>query len=247
MHSTAGLSRRRTLPLRALALTAVAAGTVLASSSCAMTPALTPATVIDTPTIVWKNGVEPSSPLEASPYIQYLRALHLGNAVAWNAGDFTVEQLTAYSPRPKTLQTRYEAQAERPYVYMGPLPFEPVSVTDLPLTADGNPQVKVEICTRQEGDYLKYESEIESDQLRRFHGGRIMEYTMVYDSESKTISEQSLGTNIPCDNDSVPLGLFTPEPEVPSAPVTEPVRSYETLQRSKATQLKTWDAPGATR
>lgn len=112
-------------------------------------------------------------------------------------------------------------------------------MTELPPTEEGNARVELEVCTRQEADFLEYETEIESDQLRRFHGGRIMVYTMAYDAEAKTISEYALGTHTPCDNDSVPLGLFTPEPEVPAAPITEPVRSYDTLQRSTATQLKT--------
>lgn len=100
MHPLTSSSRRPAFGRRALTLTSVAAATLLSAAACTSAPALTEATVIDTPSIVWENEIEPSSPLEASPYVQYLRALELGKALSWNTGDFTIEQLASTHPLP---------------------------------------------------------------------------------------------------------------------------------------------------
>lgn len=117
---------------RTFAVTALAAGTVMSMSACSFLLEDGTPTVIDTPTIVWKNGAEPSSPLEASPYVQYLRALELGKALSWNTGDFTIEQLTSTNPVPQIWEGRYVDPRNAPSVYLGPMPFEPVSLTELP-------------------------------------------------------------------------------------------------------------------
>ena len=192
---------------------AVVVGVVLAG--CVPGP-----TVMQTPRIVWQDGKRPSSELENHPAVKLLRAAMIGDAMAWNSGDFTIKQLTETYEDGHSIVQEYEDQGDDPWVYRGPLPFQPVdveyrdngsydvTVCALPLkdwtittpghdwAANQNPS-KPHLETWYIGDY--------GERGLRVIGGGGFRYG-------------------PCDGSTIPVGFFDPQPVLPKGPITKPKR-----------------------
>ena len=195
-------------------------------------------TVMEPPRIVWQDGKAPDSPLEADPWVQAMRARDLGVTMAWNTGDFTIRQLTDYESDEFVVDMaeRYVAHGDDPSVYVGPMPFEPLAVTELP---DGS-AAAVRACflywsmSKHATEPWIYDVFGEPERVATigvwylgFEEGTGERHSL--DSDDPRIEEfdESVteGEDEECDPDSVPFGLYDPEPELPPTPVTKPVRA----------------------
>ncbi|MDR6612969.1 hypothetical protein [Leifsonia sp. 1010] len=192
---------------------AAAAGAVLAG--CVPGP-----TVMKTPTIVWQDGKRPSSELENHPAIKTLRAATIGDAMAWNSGDFTIKQLTDTYRYGGSIVDRYENQRDHPWVYRGPLPFEPVKVDRL-----ANGDYDVTVCalplkdwtiTTPGHDWSANENPSEPH-LETWSVGRFEKLGLRIIGGGGSLDES-------CDRSTIPVGFFDPQPVLPKGPITKPKR-----------------------
>ena len=159
--------------------------------------------------------------------------------MANNTGDFTIRQLTDYETDEFVVDMaeRYGDQGDDPSVYVGPLsPFEPLAVTE---SADGS-VAAVRGCILHER-MLRHATEPWIDDVfgeperlasvgvwfMGFEEGTGERHPL--DSDDPRIEEfdESVteGEGDECDHESVPVGLFDPEPQLPEVPVTKPVRA----------------------
>ncbi len=198
------------------------------------------ATMPEQPRVVWNDGRAPDSPLEADPWVQALRAWSEGVALSWNTGDFTVSQLTDHATAEDVfrLSRAYAIQGDDPFTFRGPAAqFEPLEVTEL---ADGS-GAAVQVCQRygmplktlprsdgtedartvdwEVGNVSVQYLERDDDTGRRFVTGNPVRAASSYGEEVRAAVGEW------CEPDSVPVGLFEPEPELPDPPVTRPVHA----------------------
>jgi hypothetical protein len=199
------------------------AGAALALSGCAAKPEPRPTpSVIATPAIVWTDGVEPSSPLEQNKFVRFLRASLLGEAVAWNSGDFAVDQLisTSAPERIEFLINLYEEQHVVQWKYLGPLPIEPVSVDE---AADGM-SARVVFCIGADSDWQLRTagSSNDSPPSTAFVG-----QVEVTGSRRAFVRDGFSPTDQSCGATSVPVGHFNPPVTVPEDPFAHPVEGVK--------------------
>jgi hypothetical protein len=198
----------------------IAAGAaLLALSGCSSAPEsrLTPS-VVETPAIVWRDGVEPSSPLEESRFVKFLRANLLGEVVAWNAGDFTIDQfISTTSPaRVRTLVERYESQYTWQVKYLGPTPFEPLRVTE---SKDGE-SAEIVLCEAADADTqietagIPSESPHLSARIAKLHSSK---------SGRLVVTDGFSHSDESCAGVTVPVGFFDPRPTLPTDALKEPI------------------------
>lgn len=126
-----------------LARSAVVAAAALVLAGCA-TPAQEQQrseapTEIETPEIVWEAG-PPQGEFESDPAVVAARAANLGMALARNAHDFTIDQLTDYVDS-DYIEWMYEndlkeVKAGSPELYPGPVPLSVTEVVDNGETTD---------------------------------------------------------------------------------------------------------------
>ncbi len=221
------------LARRGVAAVVVAAGVLVVSGCGEPSP-----TVMESPRIVWQDGRAPDSPLEADPWVQAMRARDLGVSMAWNSGDFTIRQLTDYESDEDVARIveYYVVQGDDPSVDVGPMPFEPLAVTELP---DGS-AAAVRACFLEKSmsehatEPWIYDVFGEPERVATigvwfwgFEEGTGERHRL--DSDDPRIEEfdESVtdGEDEECDPESVPFGLYDPEPQLPEAPVTKPVRA----------------------
>ncbi|UCR89982.1 hypothetical protein [Mycetocola spongiae] len=220
---------------------ALTLGLILALAGCTppIKPEDMPPTQIDTPTLTWENGITPTGPLENTIYVQYIRELRLGEALAWNIGDFTIPQLTNIESRPLRLANSYISQRDYPFVYLGPAPFTPLTITlDEKQPEDGSERVIVRVCQRQDEDYIS-----ETPGMGKFpadirRGNGIYTYTLDHHPDG-TITNRSNGTSNLCPDTQVPLALFDTTPTLPTPPVNHEVREAPS---TRPQNLKKWVA-----
>lgn len=176
---------------------------------------------METPTIVWKDGIEPSSPLEDNELVQVLRRAEIGQAMAWNSGDFTIAQLTEnVSVGLVAAAARaYGQQREMPWAQPGPVPWEPLEIVEE--SADGG---VVAVC-RPGWDEEWAISDRDSTFGEVEQAGNVDWITIGREGgRLKLVKYDSSPDFADCDASGVPIGLFDPLPEVPTEPVYEPVR-----------------------
>jgi hypothetical protein len=196
---------------------------VLVLSGCAVTsePRPTPS-VVETPAIVWRDGVEPSSPLEQNKFVMFLRARVLGEAVAWNTGDFTIEQLisTTTSSRVKTLVSDYEAQHVVQWKFLGPVPFQPIRVEETP---DGR-SAKVFLCQGADADWQLRTAGVVND--APLANARVAELSTSATGRLFVASGWST-TDESCDGVQVTVASFDPPVMVPEDPFAHPIEGVK--------------------
>ncbi|UCR89981.1 hypothetical protein [Mycetocola spongiae] len=229
-------SRRPHALARALTL-----GLILALAGCTppIKPEDMPPTQIDTPTLTWENGITPTGPLENTIYVQYIRELRLGEALAWNIGDFTIPQLTNIESDPFRLSVSYSTQRDLPFVFLGPAPFTPLTITRAEKQPeDGSERVIVRVCQRQSEDYLRETPNPEKYYRDVNRGNEIFTYTLDHHPDN-TITNSFGAAGTFCPDTQVPLALFDTTPTLPTPPVNKPVRKapYEV-----STDTKKWVA-----
>lgn len=193
-------------------------GLAVACGACSPPPE---PTVMETPAIVWKDGIEPSSLLEDHELVQVARRAEVGRSMAWNSGDFTITQLTdnvGVSLITSAART-YGEQREMPWADPGPDVWEPLEIVKE--SAGGG---VIAVCRPRRGEAwfisekdatfgeVEPEGSVDWITIAR-EGGRL-----------KLVKYDSSPDFADCDASGVPIGLFDPLPEVPTEPVYEPVR-----------------------
>lgn len=187
-------------------------------------------TVMETPALLWKDGIEPSSALEADARVMAVRAGEVGISMAWNTGDFTIAQLTEHvtQTRLKELVSVYrDGGVDRAYE-PGPRPFEPLAIIEE--FEDGG--ALVEVC-RPVLSYAWYYNAFDTEDLR--YGevdpsfGTRLARVVREDGELKyagdlLYSDEGWVESRACDEVPVAVGLFDPQPVIPEDPQAEPAR-----------------------
>ena len=109
-------------------------------------------TVVETPSISWEPGsTEPEDVFE-----QAVLDHEIGKALAFNARDFTIEQLTSTSTDAaierfyESFRSQYLSTAAAPQVKAGPLPFSVLEVD-----ADGDDAAEVTVCYPQHAWWIE--------------------------------------------------------------------------------------------
>jgi hypothetical protein len=182
-----------------------------------------------TPTIIWQDGIEPTSPLETDERIIAARKGEIGKAMAFGSGDFTIAQLTDNVTQKaiNNLAEIYSGQhSAGVMIDPGPLPWQPLSVS-----GDEN-NATIIVCTPDpDGWYIQADvpggkvdrSRAQTEKVLMVkRDGRWMYdgYTNVNDSSDP--KSELLGQ--PCDGSVIPVGLFDPAPKLPGVAPTAPVR-----------------------
>ncbi|MDR6612970.1 hypothetical protein [Leifsonia sp. 1010] len=178
-------------------------------------------TVMKTPRIVWQDGKRPSSELEKHPAVKLLRAAMIGDAMAWNSGDFTIKQLTETYEDGHSIVQEYEDQGDDPWVYRGPLPFEPVEVEeingiDYDVTVCALP-LKDWTITTPGHDWAANQNP-SKPHLETWHIAKCEKLGLRVIGGGGGTDEDS------CDGSTIPVGFFDPQPVVPKGPITKPQR-----------------------
>ncbi len=199
----------------------VLAGVLVGVAGCAAPVERVPSVVEFAP-LVWENGVEPSSALEADPAVQFARTATYAIAYAWNHGDFTFSQLTDSFTKGEVenLYKSYIGQdiADQVNIYPGPVPWQPLSVS-----FDSKEDVTViEVCGNV-SPWLRYADRI--DTTGRFfpEGATLGKIKVKTDSDGRMTQVRSDfggGGFDRCDGSQVPVGFFDPQPVMPTSAVT---------------------------
>lgn len=189
-------------------------------------PERAPATEMQTPDLVWTDGISPSSPLEADERVKVLRAAGVGSAMAWNSGDFTIAQLTDHltQARIESLVSLYRTDGKHRSYDPGPAPFEPLEIVEEFEDGGG----VVEVCRPSLGRSWVYDV---TDEFDPVHGsfdpasGRTERLRVVREDEVLKLDGEVPGySSRECGDRRVPVGLFDPQPVIPAESRKEPVR-----------------------
>jgi hypothetical protein len=196
-------------------------GVFLIAIAAALAGCTAQPTVIPTPEIAWKEGLEPSSPLESDPRIVAFRQAMVGRALAWNTGDFTIRQYTEYASEEMVAgdAKKYATQGDQAFAYKGPQPFQPLEIEEGPGWWDA-----ISICAYPFKDwaltspsFVWSELDLPYPTIHRWYVGK-----------SEDGSWRLLGgggTNARCDGSTIPIGYFNPQPKLPDGPITKPKRA----------------------
>jgi hypothetical protein len=179
---------------------------MLTLAACANQP-----TVVETPAIVW----DPSAPASEDRFETAVREYHIGFAVAFNARDFTVEQLTSTTTAARIeasyegFRSQYISAEADPRVYVGPMPY---SVLDV--MTHGADSATVVVC------YAPTEWWIESDHpdpvVDQTADGQTATYRVGIDGGLLKVLDVS-ATVDPCEVGEIVFGRFDPAPELPES------------------------------
>lgn len=200
---------------------ALAAGVSISLAGCIGAPE---PTVMASPDIVWERNLAPSSALEDSPLVQAARQSDIGKAVAYNAGDFTIAQFNDTWDRRyvEYLAESYATQEDRPIVYPGPRPWQPVRIVE-----EDDDEAILEVCEIPPGRGWVAGRFLVGGQFDRSTAElRWYEFLKIDGLWKRTISGEHNGQTIgDCDGETIPVGYFDPQPELPDIPVNAPVRA----------------------
>jgi hypothetical protein len=168
-------------------------------------------TIVETPAIVW----DPGAPTQDDPFEAAVREYQIGYAVAFNARDFTVEQLTSTTTAARiqasyeSFRSQYISAHGEPRVYAGPLPYSVLEVT-----AHGEDSATVVVC------YAPTEWWIESDHpdpvVDPAADGQTATYQIGMDEGVLKVIDVS-ATVDPCEVGDIAFGRFDPAPEPPES------------------------------
>ncbi|UCR89984.1 hypothetical protein [Mycetocola spongiae] len=187
-----------------------------------------PATVINTPTQIWKDGITPSGPLEDDEWVQAVRRYEIGTALAWNTGDFTISQLTSVVEYPEDISRPYAQQGNAPYVYLAPRPFVVISSEPSPGAEPPSSGRRVTICAAPQIDWILPAVPFDraSPRLGNDNSGifRAVLRTYTVGKLDNGNYDVSGGGGDKCDATGAAIGYFDPAPTLPKTPVTKPVR-----------------------
>lgn len=167
--------------------------------------------VVETPAIVW----EPSAPTNDDRFEVAVRDYEIGYAVAFNAHDFTVKQLTSTTTTPRidaiyeSFRSQYISANADPRVYAGPLPFAVVKVVP-----HGDDAATVTVCYAIsewwiESGHPKPEVDLAAD-------GQLATYTVEMDQGVLKVTNVR-ATAEPCKISEISVGLFDALPKPPES------------------------------
>lgn len=220
------------LPPRRLILGQLAFVTILLSGCVAPAPPES----IELPKLVWEHGIEPSSPLENDPIVQFARTATAAEAYAWNNGHFAFAQLTEsfYSDYIESLYRYYKGQSrpQKASIYPGPTPWQPLEIertdsgsyrlyvcgSDSIWTIKADDPAATGILDRSLaaiGSILIDDNGDGTYRVRtRNYGGTTGEYLDVADT---------------CNGDEIPVGRYRATPTFPRIPVIDAPHPPRTL------------------
>lgn len=167
--------------------------------------------VVQTPAIDW----EPSAPTQEDRFETAVREYGIGYAVAFNARDFTVAQLTSTTTAPQieasyeSFRSQYISAHADPRVYAGPLPYSVLEVAP-----DGDDAATVTVCYPIsewwiESGHPKPEIDLDAD-------GQLATYTVGMDQGVLKVIDV-MATVKPCKISKISVGSFDPVPEPPES------------------------------
>lgn len=200
------------LPLLAL--------TICTFSGC--TPDTPPApekpTVVPTAAITWQPGHEPTSELENNPWVKLARDSDIGEAMATNMSDFTINQITNYVS-PGIL---YQAASlhdglldQDPMIYPGPAPWQPLRVekskSGVIIIACGTSSPWITTRDTPGGTV-----EPDSGRIGSINIILTTDHTKIADVSGSSILSENEGGG-PCDSSTIPIALFTTPPPAPGS------------------------------
>lgn len=191
---------------------------LLILTACAPQPS-----VVQTPAIAW----EPSAPTQEDRFEAAVREYEIGYAVAFNARDFTVEQLTSTTTAPRveaiyeSFHSQYISAHADPRVYAGPLPYSVLEVVP-----DGEDAATLTVCYAIsewwiESGHPKPEIDLAAD-------GQLATYTVGMDQGVLKVTDVK-ATVKPCKIAEISTGVFDPAPEPPESISDRDIRAPLTI------------------
>lgn len=180
-------------------------------------------TVVETPTIVWESG----APDQEDPFAAAVREYLIGYSIAFNARDFTVDQLTATTTSARiegiyeSFRSQYVSAGAAPRVYAGPLPYSVLEVIP-----DGDDAASVIVCYPISEWWM--EADHPEPEIDAAAGGQLATYTVGLDEGVLKVVEVK-ATVDPCEVADVVVGLFDPAPEPPDSISERDIRPPLTL------------------
>jgi hypothetical protein len=174
-------------------------------------------TVLATPNVLWETPEEAisTSPLEEDDRVKAVRGAELGLALATNARDFSIAQITDYYPA-RTVDFYYRRYDNTRLIqYVGPPIMLPLAITEL----DGG-GAEVTFCVVDHWQIDAKKSEATYD----FLNGETRRYTVEKDPETGNFVETDWqGMSQDCDATGAPVGRFDPAVEQLDADELEPI------------------------
>ena len=160
--------------------------------------------VIDTPDVVWETPEQwvSTSPLEEDERVKAARSAELGLALATNARDFSIAQITDYLPA-RTVDEYYDGYDNtRLLRYVGPPIMLPLALTEL---EDGGAEVTFCVVDHWTIDARKTQASYD------FADGTTRVYTVEKDADGGNLVLTGWqGLSEPCDATGAPVGRFDP-------------------------------------
>lgn len=182
-------------------------------------------TAVETPAIVWESG----HPDQDDEFEAVFREYGIGYAVAFNARDFTVEQLTATTTADRVeaiyeaFRSQYLVAGADPRVYAGPIPY---SVIEVVPHGDGSATLSACYPLTEwwiEADHPDPEIDVAAaGQSATVSIGRVDGVLKVIDVDATVDA---------CEAEEVVLGRFDPVPEPPASIGERDIRPPLTVGR----------------
>ena len=191
---------------RRLGVGAVLLAATLGLSGCQQPVERVP-TVVPTPDVSWTTAQEwvSDSPLEDDERVKTVRAAQLGLALATNARDFSIAQITDYFPA-ATVDSYYDRYDNtRLLRYVGPAIMLPLDIAELP-----GGGAEVTFCVVDHWTIDAKQSTVSYD----FAAGETRSYTVEKDpTTGRLVQTDWQGLSIDCDATGAPVGVFQPQVE----------------------------------
>ena len=169
-------------------------------------------TVVETPEIEWQDG----PPADEGRFVDAARAADLGFAIAYNAHDFTVAQLTDSMSREMTI-LYYEAfEPAHLFAIPGPSPATVISVTE---NATG---AEVILCEFSVGWAVSAD---DPEPRLDLTAGTETTYTVVTAESGDLIVDHVQPSGLACDATGAAVGYFEPAPTIPQKLTKSDVRA----------------------
>lgn len=189
-------------------------------------------TVVETPKIIWQDGITPTSPLEQDTLVKTARAAEVGAAMAWNMGDFTIAQFTNNWTHEYAvfLSDLYTSGTTSVHVSPGPSPWTPIRIVE-----SNSRGGIIEVCALEthprERSWLRSSSGPGGYYDRT--DASLYQITLTKErGRYRLITQAYSQPKGPCDGSTVPVGYFDPQPKLPKKPI-DPIRTPLPIEDTK--------------
>lgn len=193
------------------------AGSILVLALAGCTP--TGPGVVETPKVVTES--DGTSALESDEFVVAARAADLGEAVAWNAADFSIEQIssthtaTLVASMYKSFDATYVLHGEAPTILPGPSVWLPLGVTPVGGGAT------VDVCDASKNWVITAGHETPTYDLA---AGTKLTIDLVKDSSGAIVLAERRPSTEECDATGALVQRFDPVPTLPKSITAGDVR-----------------------